>query len=86
VNKKADILKTLMTSATAKVSAFGWGVLIVSLINQDVILKLITKLIDSTEYSEVIYIALSTLIALLTQWGVVEKRRDGDDKPLIKDR
>ena len=83
---KADILKTLMTSATAKVSAFGWGLLLVSLVNQDVILNLITKMIDKTAYADTIYLALNFAIGLLTQYGVIDKRREGDNKPLILDR
>ena len=83
---KADILKTLMTSATAKVSAFGWGLLLVSLVNQDVILNLITKMIDKSAYADTIYLALNFAIGLFTQWGVIDKRREGDNKPLIVDR
>jgi len=86
MKNRADILKTLMTSATAKVSAFGWGIILVSLLNQQVILDLITKFIDSTNYAETIYLVLNFVVALFTQYGVTSKRRDGDNKPLIMNR
>jgi len=86
VNNKADILKTLMTSATAKVSAFGWGIILISLFNQQVILDLITKFIDSSNYAETIYLVLNFVVAMFTQYSVTDKRRDGDNKPLIVER
>jgi len=86
MNNKANILKTLMTSATAKVSAFGWGVLTVSLVNQDAILEIISNFIDNSSYADTIYLSLNFLIGLLTQYGVIVNRRNGDVKPLIIDR
>jgi len=86
MNNKANILKTLMTSATAKVSAFGWGVLTVSLVNQDAILEIISNFIDNSRYADTIYLSLNFLIGLLTQYGVIVNRRNGDIKPLIIDR
>ena len=86
MNNKANILKTLMTSATAKVSAFGWGVLTVSLVNQDAILEIISNFIDNSSYTDTIYLSLNFLIGLLTQYGVIVNRRNGDVKPLIIDR
>jgi len=86
MNRKASILKTLLTSATARVSAFGWGAVSLSLLNQDRILEVILRLIDDSSYADIIYLSLNFIIGFLTQYGVIIKRRDGDDKPLIVNR
>lgn len=80
------MIKTFKTSRTAQFGAASVTLISVLLQNKDTITPLIDGITHKPEYSAAIFLFLNCVVAVGSIYGIAKFRKEGDGKPLIKER
>jgi len=80
------MLSTIRKSNTVKFGITVITVLSVLLQYKDTLLPILESITGNNNYGNTIFVVMNIIVGLAGAFGLAKYRKDGDDKPLIRDR